>query len=236
MLKVRAENKKYVIYKHTSPSGKVYIGQTNQVPSIRFRNGCGYKSSKKFYNSILKYGWENFKHEILFEGLNKISADCIETDLIYYYKQLGLSLNIADGGEGRTRVHDTLETRKRMSIAQFKRFQNTPHPSLGKHCSIETRRKMSNAKTGTTHSSETIMSIKESMKGKNSTIVEVYTLDGRFIEEFPSIGECATFLNVAWVTVSKHLQGKTKSIHRKYIIHRKYHDKGNKEPTGKDSE
>ena len=91
MLKVRAENKKYVIYKHTSPSGKVYIGQTNQVPSIRFRNGCGYKSSKKFYNSILKYGWENFKHEILFEGLNKISADCIETDLIYYYKQLGLS-------------------------------------------------------------------------------------------------------------------------------------------------
>lgn len=235
MLKVMEENKKYVIYKHISPSGKIYVGQTNQIPNIRFRNGNGYKSSKKFYNSILKYGWENFKHEILFEGLNKISADCIETDLIYYYKQIGISLNIADGGEGRTRVHDTLETRKRMSVAQLKRFRDTPHPSLGKHYSKETRRKMSNAKTGTSHSPETIRSIKESMKGKNSTPVELYALDGGFIKEFTSIEECAAFLGVAWVTVSKHLQGKTKSIHRKYIIHRKYHDKDNKKPTTEDS-
>lgn len=90
MLKVTEESKTYIIYKHVSPSGKVYIGQTNQIPELRFRNGEGYRSSKKFYNAILKYGWKNFKHEILFTSLNKISADCIETDLIYYYKQIGI--------------------------------------------------------------------------------------------------------------------------------------------------
>lgn len=99
MLRVTEESKTYIIYKHVSPSGKVYIGQTNQIPELRFRNGEGYRSSKKFYNAILKYGWKNFKHEILFTNLNKISADCIETDLIYYYKQIGISYNIADGGD-----------------------------------------------------------------------------------------------------------------------------------------
>lgn len=32
MLKVTEESKTYIIYKHISPSGKVYIGQTNQIP------------------------------------------------------------------------------------------------------------------------------------------------------------------------------------------------------------
>ncbi|MBQ5475612.1 MAG: hypothetical protein IIT65_13250, partial [Lachnospiraceae bacterium] len=40
------------------------------------------------------YGWNNFKHEVLFDNLNEISAKCIEVDLIYYYKQLGISYNI----------------------------------------------------------------------------------------------------------------------------------------------
>lgn len=153
MLGVVGESKTYIIYKHTSPSGKVYIGQTNQIPELRFRNGEGYRSSKKFYNAILKYGWKNFKHEILFTNLNKISADCIETDLIYYYKQIGISYNIADGGEGRTREHDTLETKQRMSVSQYRRFKNSVHPSKGRHHSKEARVKMSIAKIGTHHSS-----------------------------------------------------------------------------------
>ena len=32
MLRVTEESKTYIIYKHVSPSGKVYIGQTNQIP------------------------------------------------------------------------------------------------------------------------------------------------------------------------------------------------------------
>lgn len=85
------------IYKHTSPSGKVYIGQTNQKPEYRWDNGKGYKSGY-FYCAIKKYGWDNIKHEVLFTGLDQLNADIIEEDLIYYYKQIGKSYNLANGG------------------------------------------------------------------------------------------------------------------------------------------
>ena len=55
----------YVVYKHTSPSGKVYIGITGQDIHRRWRNnGEGYRG-QLFYNAIKKYGWENISHEIL---------------------------------------------------------------------------------------------------------------------------------------------------------------------------
>ena len=75
------------IYKHTSPSGKVYIGQTCQKPEHRWDNGKGYKSGY-FASAIKKYGWDNFKHEILFKGLDQLNADIIEEDLIFYYKSI----------------------------------------------------------------------------------------------------------------------------------------------------
>ena len=227
-------DKEYIIYRHTSPNGKVYIGQTNQKLEDRFKNGEGYKSSKKFYNSILKYGWDNFTHEILFSSLNKISADCIETDLIYYYKSIGISLNIANGGEGRTRDSDSEETKRKMSIAQLKRFHEHGHPSIGKKWSQESKDKLSKSKTGTIHDLSTKQKIKDSMLGKNSTPVLLYNKEGIFISEFKSLGDCAKYLNVAWSTVSAHLQGRIKSIHRKYIVFRKY-DKDNKKPTTENS-
>jgi len=59
---------------HTSPSGKCYIGQTCQSCEERWGiNGSNYIKKKdgnfihpKFAQAILKYGWDNIKHEILF--------------------------------------------------------------------------------------------------------------------------------------------------------------------------
>ena len=53
------------IYKYTSPSGKIYIGQTTKDPKKRAGyKGRGY-SGTVFGNAIKKYGFENFKLEIL---------------------------------------------------------------------------------------------------------------------------------------------------------------------------
>ena len=108
----------YTVYRHTSPSSKVYIGITYQKPERRWSNGNGYKDSPKFYNAIQKYGWNNFKHEILYSGLNEISAKMIEEDLIYYYKSLNISYNISAGGDGSRGVIMSEETRLKMSNAK----------------------------------------------------------------------------------------------------------------------
>lgn len=35
----------YTVYKHTSPSGKVYIGITKKKPEYRWNHGRGYKET-----------------------------------------------------------------------------------------------------------------------------------------------------------------------------------------------
>ena len=56
------------IYCYTSPSNKKYIGQTKTTLKERAKlNAKGYKGCTAFYNAIQKYGWDNFKVEILEE-------------------------------------------------------------------------------------------------------------------------------------------------------------------------
>lgn len=72
----------YIIYKHTFPNGKIYIGLTNQEPEKRWRNGHGYMTQPIVLDAIIKYGWINIKHEILCTNLNKNEAEEIEYTLI----------------------------------------------------------------------------------------------------------------------------------------------------------
>ena len=105
------------IYKHTSPSGKVYIGQTGQKPEYRWDNGNGYEGCTLFFNAINKYGWNNIQHEVLFTGLDQLNADIIEEDLIYYYKQIGRSYNLATGGKVNRGWKYSEESKKKLSKA-----------------------------------------------------------------------------------------------------------------------
>lgn len=61
-------------------------------------DGRGYKTSPFIFNAINKYGWDSIQHEVLFTGLDQLNADIIEEDLIYYYRQIGKSYNLANGG------------------------------------------------------------------------------------------------------------------------------------------
>lgn len=91
----------YCVYKHIFPNNKVYIGITCKKPIYRWNNGNGYKKTSSYmYNAIKKYGWENIKHEILFEGLTKQDAENKEIELIKLYKSndCKFGYNLMSGG------------------------------------------------------------------------------------------------------------------------------------------
>ena len=110
----------YTVYMHTTPSGKKYIGITNQNVEKRWKLGYGYKKSKYFFPAILKYGWNNIKHEILFTNLTKEDACKKEIELISLYKTNNrfYGYNLHEGGVVGERpfgYHHTEETKKKLS-------------------------------------------------------------------------------------------------------------------------
>jgi hypothetical protein len=131
-------SRNYCVYKHTSPNGKVYIGITGQDPLRRWQNGYGYRLNAYFFKAIVKYGWDNFTHEIVQAGLTKEEACTIEVELIDLYGSTdpAKGYNLSHGGEHST---PTQETRQKISEANRGR---KPH-TYGKHLSAEHRRKIS---------------------------------------------------------------------------------------------
>lgn len=96
---MESQESNYIVYKHTSPSNKVYIGITRQNVTNRWSNGFGYQTQQYFFRAIVKYGWINFKHEILFDGLTKEEALSKEKELIaqYHSSNIHYGYNIDDG-------------------------------------------------------------------------------------------------------------------------------------------
>ena len=76
----------YKLYIHTTPENKVYVGITCNDVEKRWKNGHGYKNQTIFFNAIIKYGWNNISHTILFENLDKKDAEKLEKKMIKKYK------------------------------------------------------------------------------------------------------------------------------------------------------
>ena len=96
----KTKNKQYTLYKHVTPSDKIYIGITSQKPEERWNMGEGYKTQKYFYNAIKKYGWNNIQHIIIKENLNYNDACKLEKEFIKKYKsnKYNYGYNISSGG------------------------------------------------------------------------------------------------------------------------------------------
>lgn len=133
------------MYKHTSPSGKVYIGITCKNPLDRWASGFGYEHQVYFFRAIIKYGWINIKHEILFEGLTKEEAEQKEIELITQYNSADLNYgyNIDLGGclhklsvETRQKISEVKRGRKwteRQRLASIEYFAKHPGKAVYKY-------------------------------------------------------------------------------------------------------
>lgn len=123
----------YSVYMHTFPNNKKYIGITCQKPIEKrwSSTGCGYRKCPKMWNAIQKYGWENVKHEVLYENLPKAIAESAEMRLIQQYDTISNGYN-ADKG-GNVYGSHSEETKQKISKA-----------NKGKTISEATREKLRN--------------------------------------------------------------------------------------------
>ena len=85
------------IYKITSPSGKIYIGQSNNINRRMVEhNYRAKKSNCKLYTSIRKYGFDNHNIEILFISEDLYEKNKMESIYIRYYNTINNGLNHID--------------------------------------------------------------------------------------------------------------------------------------------
>lgn len=148
------------IYKITSPSGRVYIGQSFDINFRLYRYRKLYcKRQPKLFSSLKKYGFENHNIQIIHELPNDIEEKTLnryERLYIELHKSCGIDLlNLTDGGEGI--LNPSEETRKKLSLS-----------GKGRIFSDETKLKMSKAKKGRKISEEQRRKQSELMTGKPS--------------------------------------------------------------------
>lgn len=181
------------MYAHVSPSHKVYIGITSKNPKYRWSNGKGYDRCPKFYNAVLKYGWDNIGHYVIASNLTKEEAVLIETSLIKFYKKIRLSYNLTDGGEGG---------RLGYSIPLNADWRNKLSKShLGLKHSEESKLKMSIARKGKSQTKDWIK--KRSIKHYKPVIAII----GSNVKEYASIKEASIELNIDCNNISAVCRG-----------------------------
>lgn len=157
----------YIVYKHTSPSGKVYIGITCQTPAKRWgREGEGYKHSPHLMAAIKKYGWSAFRHDILAEGLTKETAERIEIDLIEAHRSTDRRFGYNTDRGGSTGAKHTEETRRKIGEANRTRTwtpearQKISDYRRAHPVSHETARRIGDANKGRKHRPESVEKIR----------------------------------------------------------------------------
>lgn len=216
----------YKVYKHTTPSGKCYIGITKQTLTKRWKNGQGYEGCTAFYRAVKKYGWCNIKHEILAEGLTEEEACSAEQKYIKAFQSSDPvhGYNLTHGGEHYTQ---TEESRAALSRSLKKFYANegnrkrVSERQIGKRASAETRRKMSEARSRyIAEHPETREKCRSTFRGMKRSARNCELL--RLANERPvlcadtgavfrSTIEAAKFAGVSRTAVTNNLRGRSKT-------------------------
>jgi group I intron endonuclease len=160
------------IYKITSPSGKIYIGQSKDIKrriSEHKRNNHNYQP--RLHNSITKYGWNNHKIEII-HLCDESELNDLEKSYIKIFNTFNTEhgMNLTEGGnytkmsnetkdkmKSARKINDFWRGRKHTEESKLKMRDShigyTPH--LGRKHTEEAKMKMSNSLKGRYISEET---------------------------------------------------------------------------------
>lgn len=218
------------IYKITSPTNKVYVGQAVNI-NKRKRTYKYFKSYRnnhgpKIYNSLVKYNWGNHKHEII-EECSIEQLDERETYWKQYYlDQVGgdwskvLFCDLHDQGSGPR----SEETKKKISKSKkgtkgYPKGIKRPKEFGESIKSKERNKKIGEGNKGKlkpgSGNSEPLslkhkQNISKSSKGKirNNIPVNQYDKKGNFIKTWNSQTEAAKSLNIIQSCISDTIKGR----------------------------
>ncbi len=117
MRELNIQIKNFVIYRLHFPSGKSYIGQTQNFEKRMsdYKRG-GHKSQTKVFRALLKYGWNSVEVSIIHQTDNPLQIDHLETHFIQELYCVKNGYNVcAFGGSSRGVVRSN-ETKERLRI------------------------------------------------------------------------------------------------------------------------
>ena len=223
------------IYKITSPSGKIYIGQTTNYS----KRHNAYKNHKckgqpKLFASIEKYGFINHTIEIV--------KECQVEDLNYYeryyqeyYESVLNGLNLRYTATTDKSGFMSEETKKKMSnsgkgkVMSEEWRKNLSIAGTNRKHTEEEKQKISQANKGKKKSAEHIAKIQatlktmqmpkrseqtkalQSLNNGKSKKVKQYDLQGNFINQFRSGSQASRELGISVMSISSCALGKIKT-------------------------
>lgn len=221
-------DKKWCVYKHTAPNGKVYIGIAKGNPQKRWgANGNNYKT-QFFCCCIMKYGWLNIKHEIVKNNLSQQEACEYEQFLIKQHKSnmAKYGYNRCEGGSGvingsiseavdkYTLDGKYIKTYKTITEAAID--NNADNSAISKCCS-----KVSNHNT--------VKGYVYRYHGDDIGVIiiqqkEVISIKDNIINNYKTISEAARCTNVNTANIQRVLNGKGKTAGGYQWIYANYYN------------
>lgn len=194
------------IYKITSPTGRVYVGQSIEIEKrFSFYKSVACKSQVKLYRSLKKYGFDNHVFEVL--------EECSIEDLFRLERHYQEKFNtITDGlnciyvATSEKKAIRSIETRKK--IGDFNR---------GKKRSKEICEKISKARKGMVFTDEHKENIRKSKTGENNARSKK-VIDTKTGEIYPSVAAASKVKKIDHRTLSKYLIGtRTNKTNLKFL-------------------
>ena len=196
----------WIIYKHTFPNGKCYIGKTSQNPEDRWgKDGFRYQKQPLIWRAIQKYGWDNITHEILYKNLSEEEANEKEMECIikyhsHYQDEEGPGYNISRGGEGFSII---TEEQKQKILEMWEKGETVKEIRNKNDVSKEVIKKVLN-KNNISRGER----VKRGLEAYSTIKIYQYDLQGNFIQEYPSAYEANRQTGTPQQNISKCINGK----------------------------
>jgi hypothetical protein len=182
----------YKVYAHINKlNGKMYIGITSKSLKTRWRNGHGYNGY--FGKAIVKYGWNNFDHEVIALNLTEKEAKNFEIMLIEKLQTTNprYGYNTSMGGDLlRTGCFHTEETKRKLSQIKKGKYCGENSPTWGMKRPDLSKRNLESCKA-----------------------VLQYTLSGEFVKRHNSIRGAAKEINRSKNGIAQACYGRYKQAY-----------------------